>query len=344
MLRISKMRAAAFACGLSCMLVPNSNVAGAWQKEQGRPASFDGTLSVLTYNVKGLPWPLASERPQAFATMATRLRAMRADGRNPHIVVLQEAFTEEAQGIGRQAGYRYAAYGPDASQAGLAPMTAGDRRHRAGASWIKGEAGPKLLGSGLQILSDYPILSVRSMAFPGFACAGFDCLSNKGAVMVTVNVPGVPTPVEIITTHLNCRRKSGVSDDRSFYAYRRQAAFLSRFIAENHNADHPLIVAGDFNVGKDIGRRDYLFRELRSGWGGNLPVADALRQVAARAPSLPADALFSMRKAKDWQFYVSGRKGALIAQAIEVPFGTEKDGGMLSDHVGYTSIFRLERK
>ena len=76
------------------MLVPSGNVASAWQQGHGEPRPFDGTLSVLTYNVKGLPWPLASGRPEAFSAMADRLRDMRAEGRNPHIVVLQEAFTQ----------------------------------------------------------------------------------------------------------------------------------------------------------------------------------------------------------------------------------------------------------
>lgn len=343
MLRTLKLRSAAVLLGVCCTLVPSGNGASAWQQGHGERQRFDGTLSVLTYNVKGLPWPLASDRPKAFLAIADRLRDLRAEGRNPHIVVLQEAFTQDAQSIGRAAGYRFIAYGPDAWAVTEAPMAPADRRHLAGASWWKGETGAKLLGSGLQILSDYPVAAVRSMAFPGFACAGYDCLSNKGAVMVTVEVPGAPSPVDIVTTHLNCRHKSGVSHARSLYAYQRQAAFLSRFIAEYHNPDHPLIVAGDFNVGKDVGRRQYLFRELRHGWGQAFPVADALRDVAASGRNMPADALLSMRKAKDWQFHVSSPKASLTAQAIDVPFGTEKDGGMLSDHVGYTSVFRFER-
>lgn len=343
MLRTLKLRSAAVLFGLCCMLVPSGNAASAWQEGLGEPQRFDGTLSVLTYNVKGLPWPLASGRPEAFAAMADRLRAMRADGRNPHIVVLQEAFTQDAQSIGRAGGYRFIAYGPDAWAVDAAPAAPADRRHLAGASWWKGETGAKLLGSGLQILSDYPVLAVRSMAFPDFACAGYDCLANKGAVMVTVDVPGAPAPVDIVTTHLNCRRKSGVGHARSLYAYRRQAALLSRFIAQNHNPDHPLIVAGDFNVGKDAGRRHYLFRELRYGRGQAFPVTDALREVAASGQDLPADALLSLRRAKDWQFHASSSTASLTALAIDVPFGTEKDGGMLSDHVGYTSVFRLER-
>ena len=341
MLRTLKLRTAACCFSICCMIVPSGNVASAWQEQRSEARPFDGTLSVLTYNVKGLPWPLATGRPQAFSAMAERLKDMRAEGRSPQIVVLQEAFTDDAQNIGREAGYRYVAYGPGAEESAAELATADDRLHLAGSSWLKGETGAKLLGSGLQILSDYPVLAVRSMAFPAFACAGFDCLANKGAVMVTLDVPGAPAPVDIVTTHLNCRRKSGVSVERSLYAYKRQVARLSSFIAENHNPDFPLIVAGDFNVGKDQQRKQVLSHELRNGWHKDMPAADALRELAASGYDLPDDARRAMGKAKDWQFFMSGRKVMLSAKAVDVPFGTENDGGMLSDHVGYTAVFRL---
>lgn len=340
MLRTFKLRTVACCFSICCMIVPSSNVASAWQEERHEVRPFDGTLSVLTYNVKGLPWPLATGRPQAFSAMVERLKDMRAEGRSPQVVVLQEAFTDEAQDVGRKAGYRYVAYGPGSEESGAGLATADDRLHLAGSSWLKGETGAKLLGSGLQILSDYPVLAVRTLVFPRFACAGFDCLANKGAVMVTLSVPGAPAPVDIVTTHLNCRRKSGVSIKRSLYAYKRQVARLSSFIAENHNPAFPLIVAGDFNVGQDRHRKQFLFHELRHGWHKGMP-ADAMRELAASGYDLPDDARRAMDKAKDWQFFMSGRKATLSARAIDVPFGTENDGGMLSDHVGYTAVYRL---
>src|SRR4051812_39302953 len=68
---------------------------------------FDGTLSLLTYNIEGAPWPFAWNRPAAFVRIADRLRMLRRSGRNPQIVVLQEAFSEGARAIGRETGYRY---------------------------------------------------------------------------------------------------------------------------------------------------------------------------------------------------------------------------------------------
>ncbi len=69
--------------------------------------AFDGRLSVMTYNIHGLPWPVAWGRTSAFVQIAQRLGALRAQGRQPHVVLLQEAFTQQAQSIGRAAGYRY---------------------------------------------------------------------------------------------------------------------------------------------------------------------------------------------------------------------------------------------
>ena len=42
--------------------------------------AYSGELAVLTYNVKGLPWPAASGRKEALAQIGARLAAMRRKG------------------------------------------------------------------------------------------------------------------------------------------------------------------------------------------------------------------------------------------------------------------------
>jgi hypothetical protein len=74
------------------------------------PAARD--VSLMTYNVHGLPWPIAEDRSADLEAIGTRLRAMRAVGEQPGIVVLQEAFVANAKAIGQTAGYRYSAFGP----------------------------------------------------------------------------------------------------------------------------------------------------------------------------------------------------------------------------------------
>src|SRR3546814_13308251 len=57
---------------------------------------FDGSLSVLTYNVKGLPWPIAWNRAEALERIASRLRASHTLRRAPQVIVMPEEFTAEA--------------------------------------------------------------------------------------------------------------------------------------------------------------------------------------------------------------------------------------------------------
>lgn len=306
----------------------------------GVPA-FDGDLSVLTYNVHGLPWPVASGRPADLAAIGARLRDLRAHGQAPHIVVLQEAFTADARAIGPSAGYRYIVDGPSAEAAAPALGSASDRAFAAAAHWWSGETEGKLVGSGLQILSDYPVVARHAMAFPAFTCAGFDCLANKGALLVSVAVPGVATPVDIVTTHLNSRAASGVANDRSDKAYARQVGLLADFVRDERDPRHPLIVAGDFNVGKAFARRSALLGQASANWTAAGVVRDALGVARDRGFALSADARTSLRRAKDWQFFAPGSAAALDLTGIAVPFGHDASGTMLSDHIGYVARFRL---
>lgn len=292
------------------------------------------TLSVLTYNVKGLPWPIAADRRTDFERIAARLNRLRSAGRHPRVVALQEAFTRQARAIGAAAGYRFRVDGPDARARTRWAMSPSDRAFAAGADWLKGEGSGKLVGSGLQILSDYPVLAVKRMAFPTFACAGFDCLANKGVLLVVLAVPGSATPVTVVTTHLNSRKSSGVPDARSLHAYRVQVAALARFLDVHADPRLPMVLAGDFNVGKAIPRQAALFGSASF----TRPANDALRTCA----NLGIDAREAMRRARDWQFFRRGSEGAIAARAIETPFGRERDGTMLSDHIGYTAHYALK--
>ncbi|WP_242123564.1 endonuclease/exonuclease/phosphatase family protein [Sphingobium sp. Sx8-8] len=306
------------------------------------PSAFDGTLPVMTYNIHGLPWPVAWGRDADFTRIAARLRLLRGEGRNPHIVVLQEAFTQEAQAIGREAGYRYIATGADQDAVNGQVPTASDRAFAAAESWSHGEGLPKFVGSGLQILSDYPIVDTRRIVFPAFACAGFDCLANKGALLARIRLPGQPEPVDIVTTHLNSRRASGVANDRSNHAYGLQLACLGDFIRSNHDPRNAMIVAGDFNMGHDPARRSDLLTGAFRQWLPGAAVADAYDEAGRKAIPLNGDARYSRYRARDWEFFTGSPTMRLSLRGIDVPFGHAADGSMLSDHVGYTAIFDVK--
>lgn len=326
--------------------MPTRSGVPAGPKPSAARMADSGALTVMTYNVEGLPWPIRFGRQAAFRQMGDRLAALRREGRQPHIVLLQEAFTEDAKSIGRQAGYAFTADGPGSDLRSTAAPTPADTAFLRNASFFAGERSGKLLGSGLQILSDYPIRSVRRMAFPDFACAGFDCLANKGALLAMIDVPGSPAPVAVVDAHLNSRRASHVDDDRSLYAYRRQIDALAAFLTANLRPDTPLILAGDFNVGPRPSRLSYFLSHLRaiSGHVGG-GVHDALR-TCEKAPgrcggSLPADAAYSLKRARDWEIVMPGSRLAMDVAGISVPFGHDAAGEMLSDHVGYVARYRL---
>ncbi|MDI1295167.1 MAG: endonuclease/exonuclease/phosphatase family protein [bacterium] len=308
------------------------------------PPPFTGDLSVLTYNVHGAPWPVTWDRPAQFDRMAATLAHLRRMGHNPHIVVLQEAFTQDAQAIGRAAGYRYIVDGPTAATGSTARADGADQLFAAANSWFKGEGLGKYVGSGLQILSDYPLTDVHRMAYPSFACAGYDCLANKGAVMASVQLPDRTDPVDIVTTHLNSRFASGVADGRSLQAYRQQVGYLTDFIHSAHNPAHALIVAGDFNVGWSTARRTDLLDHAHRDWSAPGDGIDNAYDAARRtAMPLSKDAIFSRNRARDWEFYAPGKVTTIALRQIDVPFGHAADGSMLSDHVGYTATFHLSR-
>lgn len=303
------------------------------------------SLSVMTYNVHGLPWPIARNRTAAFERIEKRLSALRQEDAQPHVIVLQEAFTERAKGIATRSGYRYLAIGPSEAMINTSQPAKKDARFVNAASFFKGETMGKMLDSGLQIASDYPILSVKRGAFPSFACAGYDCLANKGVLLVTVAIPGSNTPVTIATTHMNSKRASGVSQLRSLYAYQLQVAAIDAFLSANRDPNLPIIFAGDFNA-SSTARRSYLLDEGTKKWSA-FPVRSALQNCMAAAilQGRKVDRLadYVVERGRDWQFYAAGLGGNITATRFDIPFGLERDGTMLSDHVGYGILYELQR-
>lgn len=332
------MKRAFLASALFLLLAPHSGGA----EPLFAPPDPNEPLRILTYNVRGLPWPIAEERSAQLAEIGARLATLRRQNQHPSVVLLQEAFTSTAEAIGRNGGYRYSASGPAADEHDPVALREGDRIFLAGASALKGETAGKWEGSGLRIFSDFPIVSVSRIAFPAFACAGYDCLANKGALLVTLSVPGRGR-VQVLTTHLNARGASGVPEERSFAAYTRQVDLLDLFIKEHADPALPLVVAGDFNVGGAPGRRSTLFTRA-AGWnaleGGS--GGEGLRACMAKtAVDRRDDAQEIIRRSRDFQFFYSGQQAALTAEHAEIPFGRAPDGAMLSDHLGFSVTYRL---
>ena len=304
-----------------------------------------GTVSVLTYNVKGLPWPIATGRVAAFASIEARLTKLRSLGKQPHIVVLQEAFTDRAKEIGARSGYTFRVSGPASTDVPTEQLVSDDPSFAANASALKGETEGKWVDSGLQIFSDYPIVAIHRSPFPASACAGYDCLSNKGVLLVEIQVPGEPVPVTIAATHLNSKKTSGVSDARSLEAFQQQVAYLTQFIGKNRKMASPLVLTGDFNGNSParIATLKQAFLSVdakRPETAGKSGMAEFLASHPVSG-LLASEAAYITKRGRDWQFVEGGGKIRLRASGLSIPFGKEADGTMLSDHLGFMINYRM---
>ena len=295
-------------------------------------------VTLMTYNVHGLPWPIVEDRSAALAAIGNQLRAMRRHADAPEIVAVQEAFVDDAKAIGRTAGYRYAAFGPAEDAPASVPRA--DDGFVADGSRMVGERLGKHVDSGLAIFSDYPILAVRRMAYP--TCAGYDCLANKGAVAALIAVPGIATPIVVVDTHLNSNGASGAGSPRAIYAYRRQLDLLATFIGSLGAGNRPILVAGDFNVGRDLARRTQFDLRMLGG-AASLQTAVATCRIAPRCTvAEPAGMAISIGRGKDWMMYRDSPTVRIRPVALAAPFGRAADGTMLSDHVGVSVRYRID--
>lgn len=322
------------------VLLSGASMAGGGTADPGwryvpEPPGEPGDFSVMTYNVKGLPWPVVWGRESALLRIGDRLADLRAVGQQPSVVVLQEAFIGEAKAIGERAGYRYRVFGPDTAVPDA--ETPGVTRQ-----WYLGETQGKQLDSGLLVLSDFPVTDIARAAFPADACAGFDCLAAKGVVLVTVELPGKGR-VAVATTHFNSRGASLAPVEETARAFAAQSEFLAAFLEREWSADVPLVLAGDFNVGQRPFRMAALPGALSKLSGGNEP-AEGLRKVMAEDEAgigRSSDARWIRMRARDMQFILDSENRSLVPVGAAIPFGTEKDGSALSDHMGFTIHYRI---
>jgi endonuclease/exonuclease/phosphatase family metal-dependent hydrolase len=258
-------------------------------------------ISVLTYNVRGLPWPVALGRARALRAIGDELAELRRQGRQPDVVLLQEGFRGEVEDLARASGYAHWAQGP--GRKGLGKFT----------------------GGGLHVLSDLPIRSTVSA--PYSACAGYDCLANKGVMIVRVEVDG--GLVDVVNTHMNSRRASRAAPAQALAAHNRQTEELQAFLARHVAPGRPVLIGGDFNV-KNAPERYYHRAEARP----YLVVSEFCRRGPAACDGLAATEPEPWLRSQDLQAFVSPTPGAVRPLKIEAAFDGVT-GRRLSDHDGY---------
>lgn len=291
------------------------------------------TLDVLTYNIEGLQWPARSGRASDLGRIGKILKALNASGEAPDVVLFQEVFSRSAIRSVKGSGYRVMVGGPTRTQTSKMRVAA----KRAGrVRPTKGELGIRLTGSGLVIASRYPVIATEMDAYSRKTCAGFDCLSNKGVLLVRIAVPGVPTPVDIVNTHMNSQRASKVRLERHLTAHRFQTEELAMFLRRYSAPDAPLILGGDFNMRRSQDRHD--------AFAAKLPLAEVHRFC----PSNPRcdvrmswDGDAPWMDTQDLQFFAPGRTVGIVPVRVEAMFDGAPGSPRLSDHDGLRVTFRL---
>ena len=293
------------------------------------------TIKVLTYNIEGLGFPARSGRGPELRQIGAQLAAMYAAGTGPDVVLFQEMFSRAAKKAVSESGYPAIAPGPRrTTRADAAPV----EKLPGKAKLTRGEAGVHFQGSGLAIASRYPIMVTDSRPYGARACAGLDCLANKGIMLARIFIPGVPTPIDIYDTHMNSRGASKAPASRNLAAHDRQALAASQFIDATHDDSFPVIFGGDFNMRNSEPRWENFTRyqamllvhrvcvdkssgcEVKMSWDGDEPWMDT----------------------QDLQFFYSGARASIRPVKVEAMFDGSPDSPQLSDHDGYMVTYRIE--
>lgn len=326
--------ATAILLGASAVSAPSYDVE---QRDKSTWPAPAGALSTMSYNIKGLPWPIAVGREEAISAIGRRLAAMRSSDAQPRVVLLQEAFGDAANTLGQAAGYRFVVTGPQVSRS-HDPQPLG-QAFAEGAQWIKGEESGSLLNSGLAILSDYPVVRIERYAFPEGACAGYDCLAAKGVLVAWIDVPGAGEPIAVVNTHLNSRRATHVASERADRAYAWQVAAVREFLSSVLPSGAPVIFGGDFNTGRVPARVAAVAQPFIDG-----AQVDGLRTILANGGvvfSSQNEAQRIVGRNKDKIFLRNGTRVGLRPERAWVPFPIASQEP-LSDHAGFVIDFSLE--
>jgi len=288
-------------------------------------------LRVLLWNVEGLPWPIRSGRKPKLAAIADWIAARRKAGLGPDILILHKAFIPEASRIPLAAGFASVVPGPALGAKRDLPAATPPADYTGGAHWWNGESIGKWLDGGLYIATDLPLAFAKSEAFGANSCAGFDCLSNKGAALIRIDIPGAPVPLTVLNTHRNSREPAKVGIARAEAAHSLQTWENDAFLA-TVPSDTAMIAAGDFNNYRAGDRRgrfagDPAFRLAAKGKG-----------FAAR-PAAMTDTV-AWQQAYDLVGYRSSDALHIEPLSVATLFDG-KNSPRLSDHAAQYIVFRI---
>lgn len=293
-------------------------------------------LTVLAYNVAGLPFPARGDTRQAMRCISRAWPGEFPDG-SPDVLLLQEAFVPSATRLAGRLGYRNVVRGPRRLDKPDPQTERATREFRQQRRFTKGERLFTLTGAGLVAATDLAVTRKVSQPFGRHACAGYDCLANKGVMLIEIPIPGMPEPLFVLNTHLNSRKASGVADARSLYAYRRQVLEIRELLDREWAGRGPLVWAGDLNARGNLER--FSFQEERlPGELAHRYCTDNPRHCAVR---MSGDDDEPWLDTQDLQGFLDGEWVWIKPVAISARFDQPVDGRMLSDHDGLEVRWRL---
>lgn len=296
--------------------------------EEAAQIAVGNTVRVLTYNINALPKPVGKKTDRRINRITEILQERRAEGTQPNIVVLQEAFGKRCDPLIEQTGYKYVVRGPGRKAGKSKQSTSWNVEGTR--TYAKTPKAQKFLGSGLIILSDFEIKNPKFVTFDGQSCAGLDCLANKAIIMTDVSVPGIDTPLHLVTSHFNSNDSAKAPSAVRLRAHQKQTDTLAKFLSRLSNKASPLIIAGDFNT--RLSQRYQYFRE-------EINALDAAERCLEIGENCILDARTKATEilyhTADKQFYRSGTTAILRPVYIERNFKESLQGRPLSDHTGY---------
>ena len=261
-------------------------------------------IRILTYNIKGLPGLLEPDWDQErFKDIGEILASRRKAGNAPDMVLLQESFSDRTLDLQRAAGYPFVAKGP---------------------------VSEKIISSGLYILSDFPITFEQGLLYDSFTCGTWDCFASKGGLAVRVQMPGVPFQMLVATTHAQSGKDWNSPRQSQLEMF---AGFLKGLI----NPELGLITGGDFNT--QPAQPSYHEFLKRTGFANVGETCLAPENKCNLSRSTTRQNL--LEDSDDQVYFQNGTRVTIKPIAVGRNFAVPYKGRMLSDHLGYETIFEI---
>jgi endonuclease/exonuclease/phosphatase family metal-dependent hydrolase len=261
-------------------------------------------LHVLSYNIKGLPGLIDPAWDQdRYKDIGDILAARKQAGQAPDVVLLQESFGSRTLELQQAAGYPFVAQGPSDF---------------------------KIISSGLYVLSQYPINSAQTLLYDDLTCGTWDCFASKGAMAVRLQLPDVPFLVTIANTHAQ-------SGDDWNAPRSNQLQEFANFVMSLVNPNIGVIVGGDFNTAPRFPSYHKFVDATKFSSVGETCLAPSNGCNLLNATNRD-NLLF---KSDDQFFYQSGKQVTIRPISVDRNFATPVKGRMLSDHLGYETVFEI---